>query len=124
MRAESFSLYLWDRYARGIEGSGECNKSLTMKEITIEESKKIQLMILDSIDLFCKSNNLRYSLVNIMAYIVGALVNDYMVEYTKANNSYGEDRECEWDGYEDDYIIIRLVTPTGKVKAQQEFHVY
>ena len=39
-------------------------------------------------------------------------------------NSYGEDRECEWDGYEDDYIIIRLVTPTGKVKAQQEFHVY
>ena len=33
-----------------------------MKEITIEESKKIQLMILDSIDLFCKSNNLRYSL--------------------------------------------------------------
>ena len=39
-------------------------------------------------------------------------------------NSYGEDMECEWDGYEDDYIIIRLVTPTGKVKAQQEFHVY
>lgn len=33
-----------------------------MKEITIEESKKIQLMILDSIDQFCKSNNLRYSL--------------------------------------------------------------
>lgn len=39
-------------------------------------------------------------------------------------NSYGEDMECEWDGYEDNYIIIRLVTPTGKVKAQQEFHVY
>ena len=40
------------------------------------------------------SDNLRYSLVNIMAYIVGALVNDYMVEYTKANHSYGEDRKC------------------------------
>ena len=39
-------------------------------------------------------------------------------------NSYGEDMECEWNGYEDNYIIIRLVTPTGKVKAQQEFHVY
>ena len=38
-------------------------------------------------------------------------------------NSYGEDMECEWNGYEDNYIIIRLVTPTGKVKAQQEFHI-
>ena len=39
-------------------------------------------------------------------------------------NSYGEDMEFEWNGYEDDYIIIRLVTPAGKVKVQQEFHVY
>ena len=39
-------------------------------------------------------------------------------------NSYGEDMESEWSGYEDDYIIIKLVTPAGKVKAQQEFHVY
>ena len=39
-------------------------------------------------------DNVRYSLVNIMAYIVGALVNDYMVEYTKAENSYDTGRKC------------------------------
>ena len=33
-----------------------------MKNITIKESKEIQLAILDAIDLFCKSNKLRYSL--------------------------------------------------------------
>lgn len=33
-----------------------------MKNITLEESKKIQLAILDAIDLFCTSNKLRYSL--------------------------------------------------------------
>lgn len=30
-------------------------------------------------------------------------------------NGYGEDRECEWDGYEYNYAIITFKTPGGKV---------
>ena len=39
-------------------------------------------------------DNIRYSLINIMAYTVGTLVNDYMVEYTKSCGSYSDDRKC------------------------------
>ena len=30
-------------------------------------------------------------------------------------NGYGEDRECEWDGYEYNYAIITFKTPGGKI---------
>ena len=39
-------------------------------------------------------DNIRYSLINIMAYAIGELVNDYMVQYTKACGSYSDDRSC------------------------------
>ncbi len=39
-------------------------------------------------------DNVRYSLINIMSYIVGELVNDYMVEFTKANGSYDDSKKC------------------------------
>lgn len=39
-------------------------------------------------------DNVRYSLINIMSYIVGELVNDYMVEFTKANGSYDNSKKC------------------------------
>ena len=37
---------------------------------------------------------LRYSIVNIMAYILGDIINDYMKKYTMASNSYSDDRKC------------------------------
>lgn len=39
-------------------------------------------------------DNVRYSLINIMSYIVGILVNDYMVEFTKSNGSYDDSKKC------------------------------
>lgn len=39
-------------------------------------------------------DNVRYSLINIMSYIVGVLVNDYMVEFTKSNGSYDDSKKC------------------------------
>lgn len=38
-------------------------------------------------------------------------------------NSYGEDRECEWDGYEEFYLVISFYTPSGKNVKNLEFHV-
>lgn len=37
---------------------------------------------------------LRYSIINIMSYVCGILVNEYMIEYTKQTNSYRGDDEC------------------------------
>lgn len=37
---------------------------------------------------------LRYSIINILAYILGDVINDYMLKYTKASNSYSEDKKC------------------------------
>ena len=39
-------------------------------------------------------DNLRYSIINIMAYVLDKVVNDYMVEYTKNSYSYNKDRVC------------------------------
>lgn len=40
-------------------------------------------------------NNLKFAIINIIAYISGNLCNDYMVEYTKGNHSWqGEDVKC------------------------------
>lgn len=36
----------------------------------------------------------RYSIINILSYILGNLVNDYMERYTKNTNSYSKDRKC------------------------------
>lgn len=37
---------------------------------------------------------LRYSIINILAYILGDIINDYMKKYTMASNSYSEDKKC------------------------------
>ena len=39
-------------------------------------------------------------------------------------NSYGEDMESEWSGYEDNYLEIIFKTPTGKIVNSINFHVY
>lgn len=39
-------------------------------------------------------NNIRYSIINIIAYICGNLVNKHMLTYTKHCHTYGEDRKC------------------------------
>ena len=37
---------------------------------------------------------LRYSIVNIMAYCLGNIINDYMIDYTKHSFSYSEEKPC------------------------------
>ena len=35
-------------------------------------------------------------------------------------NSYGEDRECEWDGLETKYALVTFTTPSGKKVGKYE----
>ena len=39
-------------------------------------------------------NNLRFSIINIIAYISGNLCNEYVEEYTKANHSWSDKKKC------------------------------
>lgn len=39
-------------------------------------------------------DNLRFSIINIMGYIIGELVNDYMIQFTKSSYSWQPDRKC------------------------------
>jgi len=39
-------------------------------------------------------DGLRYSIINIMSYVCGILVNEYMISYTKQTHSYRGDKEC------------------------------
>ena len=36
-------------------------------------------------------------------------------------NGRGEDRECEWDGWDEMYIEFTISTPTGRVRANTSF---
>ena len=39
-------------------------------------------------------NNIRFSIINIIAYICGNLVNKHMLTFTKSAHTYGENRKC------------------------------
>lgn len=38
--------------------------------------------------------SLRYSIINILAYCLGNIINDYMIKYTQHSNSYAEGKKC------------------------------
>lgn len=48
----------------------------------------------------------------------------YELEDGDRYNGYGEDRECEWDGYEYNYAIITFKTPGGKVMNTVKLVIY
>lgn len=60
-------------------------------------------------------NNLRFSIINIIAYISGNLCNEYIVEYTKGNHSWqGEDVKCLLY-LKNEFLFNRaLLTPSKK----------
>lgn len=65
-------------------------------------------------------NNLRYSIINIIAYISGNLCNEYVVEFTKSTHSWKEGRKCLLY-LKNEFLFSRaLLTPNKKNYATNQ----
>ena len=63
--------------------------------------------------VWLKSDYVRYSIINIMAYVLDRIMNDYMVEVTKKQHSYSEDRKCCMY-MKTEFIMTRLLITAAK----------
>lgn len=82
----------------------ELEEGYKAKETTIDEFIDEYAFLSDEILKVKKDTNpnkvssnegLRYSIINIMAYCLSKVIQDYMINFTKNSNSYAEDRDCK-----------------------------
>lgn len=88
----------------------------------IEIAKSVEPTVVSS------GEGLRYSIINIMGYILGDLVNEYMKTYTKYYNSYQESRPCLLS-MKNEFLMKRIVGTSvkkayaSKLELQEGFQV-
>ena len=56
---------------------------------------------------------LRYSIINIMAYVIDILINDYMEQFTKNNHSWAPDKKCKII-LKNEFTFLRLLLTRAK----------
>ena len=63
--------------------------------------------------VFLPQDNVRYSLINIMCYVLDRVVNDHMVKFTKANFSFAEGKKCKIIA-KNEFLFRRALLSDGK----------
>jgi hypothetical protein len=58
------------------------------------EDKTIEIQRSTDMIKMIPQDNLRYSLINVLAYCLDRIINDYMERFTKHSNSYQEGKKC------------------------------
>lgn len=59
------------------------------------------------------NDSLRYSIINIIAYMCGKMVNEYMELYTKQDNSWSADRPCSLN-MKNEFLFKRMLITEAK----------
>jgi hypothetical protein len=62
---------------------------------------------------FIPQDNVRYTLINIMCYVLDRAVNDYMIKFTKANFSWAANRDCRIIA-KNEFLFRRALLSDGK----------
>lgn len=62
---------------------------------------------LNPIDIFSQ-DNLRYSIINIISYVLDRIINDYMIRFTKETHSYAPDKPCKII-MKNEYLMKRIL---------------
>lgn len=62
---------------------------------------------------FLPQDNVRYTIINIMCYILDRVVNDYMLRFTKANFSWAEGKDCKIIA-KNEFLFRRALLSDGK----------
>ena len=63
--------------------------------------------------VFLPQDNVRYSIINVMCYILDRVVNDHMVKFTKANFSFAEGKKCKIIA-KNEFLFRRALLSDGK----------
>jgi len=75
------------------------NNPITFKEVELDfdfyKDEIVELEHTINPLVILPQDNLRYSIINILAYTLDKVINDYMIEFTKNNHSYRGDKECK-----------------------------
>lgn len=79
-----------------LEGNKEALRLVPVKEVRYDffTDEVIEKESMTRPFVMIPQNNLRFSIINIIAYIAGNLCNEYIVTYTKTNHSWGENKKC------------------------------
>lgn len=87
LETDPFEYIMSDEYRSKVVPKKELRYDFYTDEVIEKESMKKPFVLIPQ-------NNIRYSIINIIAYICGNLVNKHMLTYTKHCHTYGEDRKC------------------------------
>jgi len=73
----------------------------------IEQEKMIDMLE------FIPQDNLRFSIINIMGYVLDAVINKYMIDFTKQSHSYRGDENCKII-MKNEFFMYRVLMTTVK----------
>lgn len=87
LETDPFEYIMSEEYRSKVVPKKELRYDFYTDEVIERESMKKPFVLIPQ-------NNIRYSIINMIAYICGNLVNKHMLTYTKHCHTFGEDRKC------------------------------
>ena len=82
-------------------------------DFDFENDELIEMRTKADVATILPENNLRYSIINIMAYTITQLLDDFFIGYTKRSNSWNKDKKCLII-MKNEYLVARTLLTMNK----------